>query len=326
MTDFELFGLSNAPLDVQMRYLLLTVDFEAFRPEFMTLWNEAMHSWSEQAQQQGLPFCVFLSVEDVVKLRVANTKAHDELAQGMRAFDSSGMLFYPHNHRVIDVDSGADRVGAPINQPPKSYTKRSSMFFDVVYRHQISLSDWLSNVHRLHNSILKEVRCKIPRVPVFRAGGWDYGSTIEDLDAYMNALKAVGFRIDSSACSGSFNTPTWRIGARYGSNCFKLKNDLVEIAPCLSISCGNDRLIHGILKTLYELREHARLWTYRPGCLVLVFHFDHLFHQWSNENISYFSIKDIAVIRQRIKQMFRLIQGVKYIFALKSATFDDLGL
>src|SRR5262249_4436608 len=81
-TDFEHYGLSPGPLSPRDRYLVLTVDFEAFASDAIHLWTAAMAHWSERAAAAGLVFTYFIAVEDAALLRAEDAQAYREFASG----------------------------------------------------------------------------------------------------------------------------------------------------------------------------------------------------------------------------------------------------
>lgn len=325
-TDFEECGLSEGHIQVHGRFILLTVDFEAFTPEMMPIWEEAMQYWSECAQRYRIHFCFFLSVEDIVRLRALDTVLYEGFKDKVKSLNRSGSLFYAHNHGVFDPYSGAQIIPSRVlDGPPLSYNKRVSMFYDAVYRHGLDLTDWLKTVNRLHKEFLSDADCTEPRMSVFRAGGWDYGSSCNDLRQYMNAVVDAGFCVDSSACRGKFGTPSWQVGTAFGVNVIGLAGGLVEVAPCWSVDCSMEPISGSYMGTIFQLRKHRMLWTGEAGVFVVVLHFDHLFHNRSN-GLCYFAIKDIAIVRKRIERLFRLLTFIRSILRLKCATFDEVVL
>jgi len=324
-TDFEEYGLSRGPFPVSGRLLLLTVDFEAFAPEMLPLWLDAMHYWATCAAQSRLHFCFFLAAEDAIRVLASGKKASRDFLAAMRRFDDAGSLFYPHNHFVFDPATGGKRLVAqePAN-PPSNYRKRKSLFYDAVYRHGLDLGDWLTTIRTTHQMLLADAGCRIPRWPAFRAGGWDYGSTRQDVERYLDALRSAGFAIDSSACAGVFETATWRVGSVFGSNAFMCRRDVIEVAPCWVDDCGLDGQRLLTLRRLMALRRHGRVWTGAPGVLVVVFHFDHLFHLGTGGARRYFAVTDAARVAERIRRTCRFFSAVRHLLRLESGTFESL--
>ena len=324
-TDFEECGFSKGPHQVSARLLLLTVDVEAFKGDIMPLWLEAFHHWAACAKKSGLRFCFFLSVEDAVKLREDDQGAYGDFLKAMRKLDDTGSLFYPHNHYVFDTKSG-ERV-ALAKEPaglPSTYRKRQSMFWDVVYRHQLDLGSWLTTVREAYETVLSEAGCQRPSFPVFRAGGWDYGDSCQDLQQYIAALVDAGFRADSSACRGVFGTPTWRIGSHFCANVFKLEDHLLEIAPTWSIDMSVPPFSIPYVRTLLSLREHRNLFRGLPGAFVAVLHFDHLFRGRSRGCIEPFAIQDPTTLKKRIDRLFRILTSLRSVLSLNCSTFDEI--
>jgi len=326
-TDFEEFGLSKGSHPVSTRLLLLTVDFEAFKPDMMPLWLEAMHHWAARAQTSMLRSCFFLSVEDATRLRVADKKMYEEFLEGMKALGDAGSLFYPHNHYVFDAETGEKKI--PAKEPgdlPQSHAKRKSLFYDVVRRHQLDLAFWLTTVRESYEKVLSDAGCREPKSLVFRAGGWDYGGSCWDLNRYIEGLVAAGFHADSSACRGVFGTPSWRIGSDFGDNIFWLDRGVLEIAPTWSMDMSIAPLSLSCLRNLFSLREQRKLWSGDAGAFVAVLHFDHLFRSWSKGSIRNFGMKDIGMVKKRIDNLFRLGVFMRSILRLNCATFEDIEL
>lgn len=325
-TDFEECGYSEGYIKVPDRLLLLTVDFEAFTPEMMPLWEKAMHYWAECEQQYRLRCCFFLSVEDVVRLRRSDISAYEDFKRGLKTLNRAGSMFYPHNHVVFDPDSGMKMTTDKFNGFPEDYKKRFSMFYSVVYCHKLDIAEWLKTVKGIYEGFLADAGCAQPRGSVFRAGGWDYGSSCSDLSQYMSGLLKAGFGMDSSACRGTFGTPAWRVGTVFGLNVIRLTGGLVETAPCWSLDCSTEPLSRAYTGNILRLREHRMLWTGNPGVFMIVVHFDHLFHKQTNKGIFYFAVRDIEMVKNRIKRLFRLLVFLQSVLFLRCVTFDELGL
>ncbi len=324
-TDFEEYGLSRDPFPVSGRLLLLTVDFEAFAPEMLPLWLDAMHHWAVRAERSGLRSCFFLSVEDALRIRATGQEAYSRFLEAMRRLDAAGSLFYAHSHFVFDPRTGQkqplDREPADL---PRGYGKRRSIFYDVHHRHHLDWAAWLTIVRESYERVLSDAGCRKPRLSVFRAGGWDYGDCQADLSRYIAGLAAVGFHGDSSACRGRFETPTWRVGTDFGRNVFWLANGLIEIAPTWAMDMGVLPLSAAAAGNLLSLGKQSRLWTRRQGACVVVLHFDHLFRSRSCGRLSSLHSRDLDLVRGRINCSFRVLALLRSVLRLRSATFEDL--
>jgi hypothetical protein len=326
-TDFEEYDLSRGPYSVSSRLLLLTVDFEAFTPEMMPLWQEAMHHWAARASESRLRFCFFLSVENAIRLRVASQRAYAEFLKAMKGLEDVASLIYPHNHYVFDRQTGEKKVLAEEPKDlPQDYPKRKSVFYDTVHRHRLDLAFWLTTVRESYEEVLAAADCRRPKVPVFRAGGWDYGGSCRDVRQYIDAVVAAGFRADSSACRGAFGTPTWRIGSHFGSNVFWLDKGLLEIAPTWSMDISVSPLSLACARSLLSLRRQSKLWMGHRGAFVVVLHFDHLFRRWSRGSLQNSPLRDVGTLRKRIDRLFRSIALLRSILCLHCATFEDIEL
>ena len=149
----------------------------------------------------------------------------------------------------------------------------------------------MDSVRACYETFLAEAGVPVPDNLAFRAGGWDYGSSPEDLHTYLEALNYAGYRIDSSACSGAFGTPSWRMGAEYQANVFRLGPDLIEVAPNEARNCGMPQ--HG-LPSAFQSRSPG------PGVFMNVLHFDHLFHRVRSGECQYFAVTDHDEIRDAL--------------------------
>jgi hypothetical protein len=133
---------------------------------------------------------------------------------------------------------------------------------------------------------------------------------------------AAGFSIDSSASAGEFGTSTWRVGAPFGANVFWLAPTLLEVAPCWSLDCGAPTISRSTAHSGYELLSQTRLWPpSRPGALVTVLHFDHLFRDLDTPGASV-----IARIDQRIDRLFQRLRHLRRCLRVKSVSFDGVEL
>jgi hypothetical protein len=324
-TDFEEYGLSRGSFPVSGRLLLLTVDFEAFAPEMLPLWLDAMQYWAACAKRFELRYCFFLSVEDALRIRAAGREEYDQLLAAMRAIDDAGSLFYAHNHFVFDSETGQKRQmdrESPVFLP--DYGKRRSVFYDVCRRHCLDWATWMAIVRESFEHVLTDAGCRKPTFSVFRAGGWDYGESLADLSRYLGGLAAAGFRGDSSACQGRFGTPDWRVGTDYGRNVFWVDHGLLEIAPTWALDASVSPRSAAAVRNYLSLGKQGGLWIGRKGACVVVLHFDHLFRAWPEGMAGRFSPKAIWTVRTLIDRLFRGLGFLRSVLRLKNVTFDDL--
>lgn len=281
-----------------------------------------MRHWAVRAADGGFQFSVFMALENVVQLHARAPDRYPEFLEAVRELHRGGTLFYPHNHYVFGLDSG-ERPELDVRHagPGAEYTKRASMFYDVVHRHRQSLPDWLKLLRSGFSSFLADAEVPLPRRWAFRAGGWDYGSSPGDLAIYLEGLAAAGFEVDSTACSGAFGTQSWRIGAPFGHNAFALSDGLIEIAPCWSLDCAAPRLSRRSAAPLVALGSQRDVWARRrcSGAFVTVLHFDHLFGPARGEVRPSF-----AVVRARIDRFFTNLTWLRKLLQLRSVTFDNL--
>ncbi len=289
MTDFEQAGLSHGQVELGDRQLHLTVDFEAFRVDTISAWCHAMEEWTCAAQRARLVFSFFISVEDCVRLRLTSEDAYAQLTRALHRLVSGGSRLYPHNHCVFDPRTGAvpgESSGFPQHVP--GYRSRASMFYDVVHRQGHDLTEWLGVVTAEYERLLADVGVAHPSTASFRPGGWDHGSTPEELRIYTLALSRWGYRIDSSATSGTFGESSWRVGAPFGANAYRLNGGLLELAASWSVNCGTSPASRTGIASLAALARQPRLWGDRgsTGAMVTVLHFDHLFHDWRGGTVT----------------------------------------
>jgi hypothetical protein len=145
--DFEKHGLSRGRETASGHVPLLTVDLEAFHVDGIPMWMDAMHHWAGRTQASALHFCIFVVVEDVVKLGTDSRGECARLLGGMRFQKDAGLFFYAQNRYAFDPRTRERRT--PAREPeglPPGYTKRQSMLFDVIYRHRLDLDTWLGTV------------------------------------------------------------------------------------------------------------------------------------------------------------------------------------
>jgi hypothetical protein len=278
-TDFERFGLSKGPVAAPGRLSLPTVDFEAFTSRDIPDWVSAMSAWSNAAEGHHQRFSFFVAVEDVTALRSADSHGYRAFCQGIRMLARCGADFQPHNHCVFDPATGrklSEWTGWPQQAP--GYTRRTSMYYDVVHRHGLSWADWLGVVIDEFRRFLEDADVPQPTRLAFRAGGWDCGSSPDEVRDYVGGLEERGVQFDSSASTGVFGSRSWKVGAPFGRNVFKLGPDLTEIAPCWSVNVGGTSRGRSITAAAARLIRQPRVWLHRgdPGIFVSVLHFDHL--------------------------------------------------
>src|SRR6266571_5246812 len=122
LTDFERYGLAGRPLPTADRAWLLTIDFEAFRPERIDPWLHAMRTWSSLSTPGNWQCSIFIAVEDVVRLRAERRDMYGRFLTAASALFEAGATFHPHNHGVFDPRNGATAVDRP--QRVEGYRKR----------------------------------------------------------------------------------------------------------------------------------------------------------------------------------------------------------
>jgi hypothetical protein len=200
------------------------------------------------------------------------------------------------------------------------------MFYDVVRRHNLDLAAWLVVVTAEYDRLLRDARVQAPAIRAFRPGGWDHGSTTEEIRAYLSALTTCGYEVDSSDASGTFGDRTWRVGVPFGRNVYRLAGGLTEVAPSWPVTCGTRLVSRRGLAALVSLLRQPRVWmSRRPGAAVGVLHFDHLFHDWTARD-GLFGVRSASVIAGRIRRLMRGLSMVQERLALEPATFDELPL
>jgi hypothetical protein len=324
-SDFERHGFAGEPLSVQGRPWLLTVDFEAFDANAIGGWNAAMHLWAEEAERAGLRFSLFTSVEDVVRLKLdADAERYAEFFDACRHLDATGSRFHPHNHCLFDPETGA-RASEPDGFPTSvaGYPRFPSLVYDVKRRHGVAIASWLPLVVREHERFLRDAGLVRPATLAFRAGGWDYGTSAEEMGDFLEGVARAGLTYDSSARCGTGEAPGLT-SMSLGRNVFRLRSGVVEVAATDHVNCG---LVPSLGRWLGErLREGvlSRSVT-RASAVVTVLHFDHLFHAGRGSSIRYFAVTDPSTVRTRIQRLFRTLRLVGAVRSLESVTFDDLG-
>ena len=313
-TDFERFGLSNGSVAVPGRLSLPTVDFEAFTAQDLADWISAMSAWSVATEGNHQRFSFFVAVEDVTALRRADPRSYRSFCDGVKSLARAGADFQPHNHCVFDPATGrklSEWTGWPQKAP--DYNRRTSMYYDVVHRHGLGWTDWLDVVLDEFRRFLADAEVPQPTRLAFRAGGWDHGSSPDEIQDYVRGLEERGVQFDSSASSGAFGSPSWKVGAAFGSNVFMLGPDLTEIAPCWSLHGGGTPRGRSIAASITRLIRQPEVWLRRrnPGIFVSVLHFDHLVRGG-----------DLA----SLTNLIRVIRSVERGLRLENATFASPAL
>ena len=326
--DFAAFGLRGGRLLPSQRQWLLTVDFEAFTPDNAPLWLESMRRWAAHCRDGAWRFAFFTAVEDVVRLRVHRSDLYAEFIEAVVALHRAGVEFHPHNHCVFDPRTG-ERPTPPsefVRRRVDGYSKGASMYYDVVYRNGKTFQQWLPTVMRTYDEFLRDARIERPRVLAFRSGGWDYGSTKEDVTDYLQGLRAEGFAFESGAVAGVYGTRSWKIGTPFGSNTFMLVSPLAEVAPTDFMNCGAGvRSIPFCGWVIRALRQ-PQLWAppIRRGILVTVLHFDNLFHSGHGRSTRMFAVESPEEVTKRIDAFFARIDVLRRLLRLERCTFAEL--
>ena len=264
MTHFQEAGLFRGYVLPAGRQLALTVDVEAFDASRIELWCQAMADWGREAAAAGLRFSHFVSMEHVARLRTRHPGPYEEFACSLRSLLSAKCRIYPHNHCVFDPVTGefpGERSGWP--QRIVGIRPRASMFYDVVRRHNLNLAEWLGVVTAEYDRLLRYAELAMPSTRAFRPGGWDHGSTADEMRTYVSALATCGYRVDSSDAAGAFGDRTWRVGTAFGKNVYRLPGGMIELAPSWSLTCGAPLVSRRGLAALAGLMRQPRLWMSR---------------------------------------------------------------
>lgn len=314
-TDFEAQGLARGPVRFAGRHSVVTVDFEAFSALDADRWCEAMRHWSRAAQARDLRTTFFLAVEYAVRLRFADGEKHRRLLEAAAELASAGAEFHPHSHGVVDLQTG-ERPRGSVPAPVAGYRRRPSVYHDVVYRNGADWEEWLGSLLREYEIVLGEGGIPRPAKLAFRAGGWDHGSSAEDMADYVRGLARGGVDFDSSATAGAFGTRSWRVGDHYGDNAFRLADTLVEVAPCWSVAAKRRALSPGGLAALARLGPQWRLWSSRraSGAFVTVLHFNELLDDGA----------PLDRVKRRIDRLLDVLRAVDRAFDLRSDGFGQL--
>jgi hypothetical protein len=327
LDDFARFGFRGSDLSATRRAWILTLDFEAFTVESAPLWHEAMHQWAARCREGGWMFSFFTSVEHVVRLRVADSGLYEEFLEAARALHSAGVEYHPHNHCLFDPATGERATPrAERERPVHGYPKRPSMYYDLAYRNGSTFRAWLPSLLRAYDEFLHDARIARPPSLAFRAGGWDYGSTKADVSDYLQGLVAGGFAFESGAVAGVRGTRSWRIGAPFGSNTYKLLAPLIEVAPTDAMNCGATIGSIPFYGWISRILRQPRLWAlpFRAGVLVTVLHFDELFHVGHGSSTHKFAVDDRREVARRIDAFFRRIDRARRLLHLEPCTFAEL--
>jgi hypothetical protein len=327
-TDFERFGFARGRLTPDQRNWLLTVDFEAFRPHSVAPWTTAMRHWAEASRTGGWKFSIFIALEDVARLKVDDEAGYRLFLNAIRDLHQAGARFHPHNHCVFDPATGRrpqDRESP--RAPVINYRKRPSLFYDVVYRNKLEFRNWCETLRGSYEDFLADAGIPRPGQLAFRAGGWDHGVTEADVADYLDGLASMGVTIDSSASSGVFDTRSWRIGAPFGENTFRLDRSLIEVAPCDFADCGAPVTSREFGGWIARLLFRPSVWMpplRRRGVFLTVIHFDHLFHEGAGAARRMFALGDDAEVSRRIRRFFSELAHIRRVSGLASVGFDEL--
>ncbi len=282
----------------ERRLALLTVDFEAFYAEQCDSWMVAMAQWAKSARSHKLPFAIFLSLEHVAVLRRSDPDRYRRFTEELAVLERARNELHVHNHCLFDWDSGVRSVDRkPFSNPVAGYPGRASMWYDVVRRNRHSWADWAAELRDVYNQVLVDAGLPLGRPVAFRAGGWDTGTSADDWRAFVSGIDDAGFAADSSRLN---------IGGRTGTfshNAYHLTDAVIELAPCIWLNCGAaGRLRRWPSPPSAALRQWPAVpWLGRSGVMVVVVHFDHLFHGETRRTASKFAlIGDKEAVRRRI--------------------------
>lgn len=318
-------GLASEPVRLTERMAIVSLDYEAFPLGRMDLWFAAMDGFTTVLERSRLPVSVFLSIEDMVRLRSKEPESYRTLIAYFRRWWRAGSRFYPHNHYAFDPVTGDFKAQATVSKDSGAdYGKRRSFFHHAVKHCGLNLGVWLTEVFRIYDEIMVEIAGRPVETRVFRAGGWDYGSGREDLHTYLCALREAGVAIDSSACRGQFDTASWRVGLAFGRNLFHLQGGILEAAPTWSLDMdGHPFRFRRLLRLAAAVRQRG-IPVGGNGLLNMVLHFDHLLHDWNGEDVRYFGAADKRAIAAGAGRWARTLTLVLKALRTRPITFDEL--
>jgi len=325
--DFARFGFRGCDVTATRRAWILTLDFEAFTARTAPLWHEAMHRWAARCREDGWKFSFFTSVEHVVRLRAASSGLYEDFVEAAGELHSAGVEYHPHNHCLFDPSSGKRATpAAERDRQVPDYPKRPSMYYDIAYRNGMTFREWLPTLMRTFDEFLEEAKIGRPLALAFRAGGWDYGSTRDDVSDYLDGLVAGGFAFESGATAGVRGTRSWRIGAPFSANMFKLVPPLIEVAPTDAMNCGATLGSIPYFGWVSRILRQPKLWMppLGPGVLVTVLHFDELFHTGHGSSTRKFAVEDPVEVTRRIDAFFSRIHAARRLLRLEPCTFAEL--
>jgi hypothetical protein len=321
VTDFEEAGLAIEPARVAGAHWLLTVDLEGFTADTVDPWTVVLHRVAERSRELALRFEVFLSLEHVASLRAASRAAYDQLLGALADWQAAGAQFYPHNHCLFDPQTAArPGEGSGFPQRIDGYGKRASMFYDVVHRHRVDFGEWLGTLTQVHAGVLADAGIAEPPLRALRPGGWDHGSTHADLAAYVDALGANGYEVDSSATAGRFGTPSWRVASPVGANAYWLPGGVLELAPTSSLHWGAPLLDRENLRAVLDLSRRPMVRGPRvSGAMVTVLHLNHVFGRGR-------SLPDPQVVRHRTDRVMAWLSRLQRVLGVRSCGFEDVAV
>jgi hypothetical protein len=314
-TDFERYGIAKSNIILRQRSWVFTIDFEAFFPDEIDSWIDAMVVWADIAGRCRWKTWVFIALEDVVRLRTVSAGGYGRFLDAVRKMAAAGATFYPHNHGVFEEKTGLLHAHRP--ERIDGYPKRASMFFDVVYRHGVDIREWLIVLMSHYDHFLDDAGLQRSKQVAFRAGGWDYGATEADARSFIDGLVAAQVSLDSSASSGVFGTRNWRIGAPYGQNVFSIAPTVVEAGVCWSVDAFDRFREARTSRALLNLLIQPRLLLRRPGAFVTVFHFHNLLRPRTK--------RDRRSATERIEALFTAQGAIRGLLGMETAAFDDIG-
>ena len=323
-TDFERAGLAGERLEAEGRRWLPTIDFEAFRADRLRPWLHAMRAWARESRRHGIRFSTFIAVEDVDVLRLEDRAAYDTFMEAIAELIDAGMVFYPHNHWVYDRESGHRVTPKPAEPVVPGYRKRMSFFHDAVHVNGRDLSEWMATVLAAYRDFLADAATAPPTKLAFRAGGWDSGSSDDDLRTFVRALSDNAFAYDSSASNPDGDD--CRIP--YRSNTYELAPGLAEVAPVSHMNARAPALSRRSARIAAEFLTQPRLWAppARPGALVTVIHIDNVLHTGRGAHVEKWTVQDRETIERRVASHFRQLAATRRLLRLECTTFEDLRL
>ena len=314
-------------------FYLLTEDFEPLveSPADLDHIQEVLKFASGLSSQYKVPWTHFV---DANSLAAAFISSDQDLKQRCRAMigdlramaeagdDCELHLHGPLNRELLEQLKAEEKLhvrGSGL-EAQEHYRQRRSFFFESFYREGYrAMVGSLTYAKRLLETSVYDGKMQ---VLAFRPGGWDHGSSDQDVLMYFHALSDSGLVANSGLSQGDFGGKNWRVGNDPGYNLGAVslgEKTLLEVSP----TAGPGGYLNPVLP--HDLNKLASSLKDEMPVIVAVYHLGGLQQtKHVSEDGSQRTEGELQTERQTLEQHFKTVADLTAAKVLYPITLRGL--